>query len=119
MDQEIPVTNKGYCINGRFVAACYQGVVDQSQCYPPDGLESLEYICDTTTDGFAVCVDTREACSPNCDQLKLGEYDGCNQLCGAYYNGDPLPCGDGAALSCDPELPQIECVEGFWSFTPN
>ena len=119
MNQQVPVTNKGACLNGRFVAACYQGEVEQWQCYPPEGLESADYICDTTTDGYAVCVDTRDDCSPNCNELMLGEYDGCGQLCGAYYNGEALPCGDSAALTCDPELPQIECVDGSWSITPN
>ena len=50
------------------------------------------------------------------EELKLGETDGCGQICGTSYNGDSLPCGDGAALSCDPNLPAISCVEGSWSF---
>ena len=116
MNQEVPVTTKGYCINGRNIAACYQGDVNQWQCYPPDGLDSGDYVCDYSTDGFALCVDTREQCSPNCSQLKLGETDGCGQVCGTYFNGDSLPCGDGAALSCDPNLPAISCLEGSWSF---
>jgi hypothetical protein len=117
MDQEIPVDNKGYCINGRFIAACYQGEVNQMQCYAANGLSNTDYICGTSTDGFALCVDTREECSPNCSELKLGETDGCGQVCGNYSDGSPLPCGDGAPLTCDPNLPAISCQDGSWNFT--
>lgn len=117
MNQEIPVTTKNICINGRQIFACYEGTEIQRQCMQPDGLGSGDYLCGYSTDGFALCVDTREQCSPTCSQLKLGETDGCGQVCGTYHNGDSLPCGDGAALSCDPDLPAISCLDGFWNFT--
>jgi len=113
MDQQVPVTTKGVCINGRQLFVCSQGTVDQLQCLDDN---NDDYDCGQTTDGYAICVDSRAECSPNCSELKLGASDGCGNICGQDFDGDNLPCGDGAPLSCDPSLPAISCANGFWQF---
>lgn len=107
---------QGLCIMGRQLHTCFYGVAEQRQCAPAEGLSTADYICDTTTDGFAVCVDTRDECDPNCNELRLGETDGCNQICGKYHDDTPLPCGDVESLSCGWGLPNASCVDGFWQF---
>ncbi|MBT6489813.1 MAG: hypothetical protein HOK97_08625 [Deltaproteobacteria bacterium] len=107
---------KGLCTQGRQLYGCFQGTRNTIQCYAPEGLGSDEYQCGYTADGFATCLDLRAACSPNCTDLKLGETDGCGQICGVHADGHKLPCSEAAPLSCDPELPEISCVAGEWEF---
>ena len=84
---------------------------------PPEILRPDEYVCDTIADGFAICVDTRDECDSNCNELRLGDVDGCCQSCGQNRDTTPLPWGDVESLRCDPDLPNASCVDGFWQFS--
>jgi hypothetical protein len=110
------IGDKGLCTQNRQAYACFQGARETMQCFITSEHTVDDYQCGYSSDGFAVCVDSREQCSPNCSELKLGQTDGCDQICGQDTTGNSLPCSDAAPLSCDLDLPAISCVNGSWSF---
>lgn len=110
------IGDKGLCTQNRQAYACFQGTRGSIQCSIDSEHTNDNYQCGYSSDGFAVCVDSREQCSPNCSQLKLGQTDGCGQICGQDTAGNSLPCSDAAPLTCDLDLPAISCVNGNWVF---
>ena len=110
------IGNKGLCTQNRQAYACFQGTRNSLQCYVDSEHTTYNYQCGYSTDGFAVCVDSREQCSPNCSELKLGQTDGCGQICGQDTAENSLPCSEAAPLTCDLDLPAISCVDGSWVF---
>ena len=101
----------GNCVMGRFIYVCQAGEIAQYQCLDT---ENTNYQCIRNDDGIPVCGDT--TCSPSCAELRVGQTDGCGNVCGVGLGNDGLPCSDRFFGVCHPDGPGVTCEEGSYVF---